>query len=292
MSTHPKTALDSSGRARRLVAAPVLGLLVLTAVPMVSRGQGQATPPSASTASTVGSIHGTVIDSIRDGVLSHAIVQLYTVAGGQRQSAHRETVSDAAGRYQFDSVPAGTGYQLHVEHALLDTIGIDLWTPDQFTVKPGEARIYDIYTPTPGRIVGQLCSKSNNFLRGTTLLTGFVRDPDTDKPLDSARVSYLIFSKRPGSLDLMVDTAMRTWPRDSETVTGRYRFCGLPAVGNGTLVIERNGVKSQEIQVNLTGDLLVLRSLGISRSTVAVSVKSDSGFKTVLKGMARMTGKV
>ena len=91
----------------------------------------------------------------------------------------------------------------------------------------------------------------------------------------------------------MVDTNVRVWPRDSTTATGRYRICGLPLVGKGTLTIERRGLQSAEIQVDLKGDLLVLRSLGLSRSAVVVQVKSDSGVMTqVLKGNAQLKGRI
>ena len=283
--------LGTSRHVRRLFATLSC---CATAILCASAANAQDSTAAAASPGPPGpsSIHGAVIDSIRDGVLVHAIVQYIGIDSTKPKPQTRETLTDALGRYHFDSIAPDLVFKLRVLHPLLDTVGIDLATPP-LAVHPGQARVYEIYTPTPGRIVGQICSKSNNFARGEAMLTGFVRDPDTDKPLDSARVSYVFYSVRPGSLGLMMDTLVKRWPVDSETATGRYRFCGLPSTGKGTLQIERRGIKSAEIQVDLKGDLLALRSLGLSRAAVAVEVATDSGKTTqVLKGAAQLKGRV
>src|SRR5262245_34710008 len=158
-------------------------------------------------------VQGTVIDSVRGGVLAGAYVEL--VPGG------RQVPTNARGFFRFDNVVAGDSYELRVMHALLDTLGVALTTP-RFVVAAADVPTIDVGVPAPARIVESLCGRAA-LLRGPAALTGFVRDPDTGAPLDSVSIS-LVYDDSP------MPTMVRSVNRRSAApdASGRFMFCGLP----------------------------------------------------------------
>jgi hypothetical protein len=224
-------------------------------------------------------VQGTVIDSVRGGVLTGAYVEL--VPGG------RQVPTNARGFFRFDNVAAGETYELRVMHALLDTVGVALITP-RFTVAQAEVRTVDVSVPSPSRIVRTMCD-TGMLARGPAALIGFVRDPDTGAPVDSVEVS-LVYDDSP--TDLAKSRTVRTARPDA---SGRYSFCGLPARLAGRVQLNRNGVTSAEIPVALTeASSLALRAFGMSRSTRRVVIGRDSGGKPIegLRGDGMLVGRV
>ena len=238
------------------------------------------TPVAAQTGSTaLATLHGTVVDSVRGGPLAGASVELLP--------DERRTTTNDRGEFGFDSVLAVGSYQIRVLHPMLDTVGIALTTAP-FTLTPGQDKQVSLGVPSPARIVSMFCPPEQ-IARGPSALVGFVRDPDTGLPIDSATVS-LVFDDGPhGLLKRPVNRIAKLDAR------GRYKICGLPAHVNGKVQLIRNATESAEIPVTTDASSpLALRSLGMSLSTEHVVTGKDSvgNVTRVLKGTARLTGRV
>jgi hypothetical protein len=121
------------------------------------------------------------------------------------------------------------------------------------------------------------------------VLVGNVRDADTEKAAEGAKVSLLWYESDP--------LGLKKTPRVREAVIGpegSYRICGLPENMSGKLQVFRNGVSTGEVPVELGDGLLAMRSMSISSTAqVVAAAPNDSGRRTtVLRGTARVTGRV
>jgi hypothetical protein len=250
-------------------AAPIVAL-VLLAAPLAAQ---TGSPPA------VGSIRGTIVDSVRGGLLIGAAVDLLP--------STRRVMTNDRGEFRFDSVAPGEGYQIKIFHPMLDTIGIAPTTP-RFAVESGLIKVLTIAVPSPSQLVSMLC-RPEQIARGPSALIGFVRDPDTGDPIDSASVSLVYVdeafavAKRPVTRVAALDAA------------GRYRICGLPMKMTGKVQLIRNATTSAEIPVETdTTSPLALRSLGMSLATLQVAGGKDSAGKSIrlLRGNARLVGRV
>jgi hypothetical protein len=271
-------------RRRRLLVAAAATLVV---APALLTAQGVPTPaPAAPTpaitatpqaAAQFAALKGSVIDSVHGGPLVSATV---LVTGTQRFG-----LTNQYGEYQVDSIPPGK-HQLVVRHALLDTLGITLRTPD-YTFVAGQTAQLDVSVPGAEFLASRLCTPAQR-MRGPAAMTGFVHDPDTGGPAVGAKVELVyddvdpIGRKRPVVRSDLVDT------------TGFYRICGLPKDMTGKVQVFRNGVSSGEVPTEAASGFLALRAFSIvSAHQTVVEVTNDSGrVKRIAKGSARVTGRV
>lgn len=244
-------------------------------------------PASAATtlATGLGSVSGTVTDSLHDVLLRGALVRV-------DQTTH-EGITDSLGHFHIDSIPAGP-HRLMVIHPLLDTLGISLVT-QPLTFLGGSEKEIDLSVPSAETLVNIFCPPARRAL-GPAALVGFVHDADTDAPAEGAKVSLLYYETDP--------LGLKKSPRVREAQIGKegtYRICGLPPQLSGKLQVFRNGVQTGEVPVVL-GDsgaqVLAMRSMSIASQvqTVAVAPK-DTGAgagaaKVVYKGKARVAGRV
>lgn len=263
---------------RLLLLQTAIAALVLSST---ARAQNPTSAPAAAPAG-FGSIHGTVIDSLHDVLLAHALVRV--------ENTTREAITDANGAYHIDSVPAGM-QRLIVIHPLLDTLGIALVTPP-LTFNAGDSKVADLGIPSGETLVSLFCTPARRAI-GPAALVGFVRDADTEGAAEGAKASLLYYSSDP--LGLKKTPVVR---EASITKDGHYRICGLPATMSGKLQVFRNGVQTGEVPVELGGssgsELLAMRSMSIaSTSVVASAGTSDSGKQIkIVRGNSRVTGKV
>lgn len=238
--------------------------------------------PAASPSPGVASIHGTVIDSLHDALLSHALVRV--------ENTNREAVTDANGAYRIDSIPPGM-QRIVVMHPLLDTLGIALVTPP-LTFNAGDVKAADLSIPSGETLVSLFCTPAQRAL-GPAALVGFVRDADTQGAAEGAKASLLYYESDP--LGFKKTPRVRERPIGKD---GHYRICGLPATMSGKLQIFRNGVQTGEVPVELGGtsgtQLLAMRSMSIASQVVASATATDTTGKqvTVVRGKSRVTGKV
>jgi len=255
---------------RRLVLATLVALIVLA--PAV----GAQTPPVSPTG--VGTIRGTVMDSVHNAPLAGAVILIPGVA--------RIGLTGPDGRYVIDSIPPGS-YRLAVSHPLLDTIGMTVTTPSM-PVRPGEVVTVDMALPSGSRIVSMICPAAMLAGRGPGAFVGQVSDPDTHQSAVGAKVQLLY--DEPNPLGLKTRQAIRESAVDSG---GGYKICGLPTPFNGKLQVFRNGVSSGQVDVRIDHGTLGLRSLSVAATQVAATVADTGGrTKQLYIGSARLAGKV
>lgn len=255
----------------RRLAPAMFGVLVVLAP--VARAQ---TPPVAPAG--VGTIRGTVTDSVHGSPLAGAVVMITGVA--------RIAQTGRDGSYAIDSIPPGS-YRVTLSHPLLDTIGMTVTTP-AMALRPGEDLTVDLALPSGNRIVSMMCPAAILAARGPGAFIGQVNDPDTDRPAVGAKVQLLY--DEPNPLGMKTRPTIRESPVDSG---GGYRICGLPTPFTGKLQVFRNGVSSGQVEVRIDQGALGLRSLTVAAAHVAATVTDTGGrIKQAYIGTARLSGKV
>lgn len=261
---------------KRLLLAPLVVALA------VSSATAQNPAATTNLATGVGSVSGTVTDSLHDVLLRGALVRI--------DQTTREGFTDSLGHFHIDSVPAGQ-HRLVVIHPLLDTLGISLVT-QPMTFLGGSEKEINLSIPSAETLVSILCTPARRAL-GPAALVGFVHDADTDAPAVGAKVSLLWYESDP--LGLKKSPRVRESPIGKD---GTYRICGLPDQLSGKLQVFRNGLQTGEVPVVL-GDsgaqILAMRSMSIASQvqTVAVAPKDTGGKPTmIVKGKASVSGKV
>lgn len=238
-----------------------------------SSASSQGTPPAAP--SGFATLHGVVLDSIRQQALSKAIVAV--------EGTTRVALADAAGNYRIDSIPAGR-YRISISHPVLDTLGMTVMTAPM-VMRPGETIELDLATPSPARIVSLRCPPGLLQRFGPAALMGQVYDPDSLKAAVGAKVqlvyqeTLLGFKGQPVVRDAIVDS------------TGNYKICGLPAPVSGKLQVFRNGSSTGQVEVDVQGPL-GLRSLTIAAVQVATVTDTSGKTRRLLSGSSRLTGRV
>jgi hypothetical protein len=246
---------------------------------LVLGGTAIATHADAQTpaASEPASIRGLATNDLRGGPLSGAYVALLP--------SGKQIATNPDGTFRFDRVAVGVPQRLVVMHAMLDTLGITLTSPE-FTLASAEIRSIELNVPDAASLVRQLCGDASR-ARGPGALIGFVRDPDTGASIDSVTISLVYDLSPVKTVRLPV---VRTAQPDS---TGHYSVCGLPSRAHGTIELIRNGVTSSSIPfVADTASPLAIRAFGLSRSS-RVAAATDSGTSLrVLRGDAMLKGRV
>jgi Carboxypeptidase regulatory-like domain/TonB-dependent Receptor Plug Domain len=160
-------------------------------------------------------LSGVVYDSLHDEPVRGATV---IIAGSTHQ-----TVTDSNGVYRFDvdSLPEGVvtvGFFM----AGMDSLGI---TPParQIGLRHGESALLDLGVPSMRTVLRVICRDSASEGRG--LMTGVVRDADTDAPLVGALVVVMWTEMNIGT------SSLSKLPKAAHTTVGErgtYRLCGLP----------------------------------------------------------------
>ena len=248
------------------------------------------TPRLASgQAAGMSGVAGSVIDSI------HGVVPLVgaTVKVG---TTNRQAVTDANGRFQIDSVPAGP-HSLSVTHPLLDTLNVAITTrPVDFPA--GNSLAVEMAVPSAATVIGIHCPAAWR-ARGPSALVGKVLDADNDTPLVGAKVS-LVWQQ------LSLQTLKKEPVVRSGVVAadGSYKICGLPTGIDGNVQAEFNGKKTAEVRVVMEETSpLGFQSLRIGTTVVAeapvdtTARPAAGGARTDpvpprLRGPARLTGRV
>ncbi|HUR00306.1 MAG TPA: carboxypeptidase regulatory-like domain-containing protein [Gemmatimonadaceae bacterium] len=206
-----------------------------------------ATPAflSAQTsAQSSATITGVAVDSVRGGYLRGAIVSVSgtTVSG----------MTDSAGRFRIDSVPAGVRY-LEVMHPLLDSLSLVVRSP-QREITVGSRTTFILSVPSAKTIVGAKCGPAD-LARGPAALVGTVLDADTEAPARTATVSvewtdYQLTNKKVNRLPQRRLGAVRP--------DGTYRVCGIPADLVTGVVAYRGADSTSAVPVNFANGLGVV----------------------------------
>lgn len=221
-------------------------------------------------------LRGTVVDSIHGVPLQKAVVLI--------EGTDRSVVTNQYGEFTIDSIPVGD-HRVRILNPLLDTLGM-LMRTQAYHFGAGEKHNLDLTVPGGAGLVSLMCPPARIAL-GPAVMVGFVRDPDSGKPMPGAKVELVYQVTDPIGRK---SSTVRSAVSDS---AGSYRICGIPADMDGKVQVFRNGVSSGEVPTTVT-NLVALRSFGIMAKAEAVAeVKGDSGkVRRVVKGNARITGKV
>ena len=184
--------------------------LSLCAAALSARGGAQQPAPNNRA-----SIRGIAMNDLRGGPLSGAYVVL--VPSG------KQVPTNADGTFRFDNVATGVSQRLVVMHAMLDTLGITLTSPE-FTLASAEIRSMELIVPDAASIIREFCDDAAK-ARGPGALIGFVRDPDTGAPVDSVTLSLVYDLSPVKTVRLPV---VRTARPDSTGTTSSADFRRVP----------------------------------------------------------------
>lgn len=267
---------------------PVASLSAQTSGPPDSLARQQGAAP-ADTVPKFGAILGTVFDSVHAQPLANAAV---LVEGSTRMG-----FTNDRGAFVIDSVPPGN-YRVRVEHAVLDTLGIQMLT-DPFQLAATARHVMELAVPSSETIVVLSCPAAVRRL-GPGAIVGRVIDADTDTPVPQVRVSYAWQQLS------LTGTSVRMEPRLRSATTGGdgvFRICGLPNDVEGTLQAERGPIKTAEVKLAFEGRTLVVQGMRIGNAETVARVSTDSADQaaattsrfsqpTLQRGQAVLTGKV
>ena len=249
-------------------------LLVLAGAVAAAQPLGaQAKPAADSTRPKTGKaqVIGVVLDSVNGGFLTGATILL---DGG----THRNTESDTAGRFSFDTIPPGS-YQVGVFHPLLDALDISIATKP-FHAGPDSASVVILSVPSPTTIMRGRCGNQKTE-SGSSAVFGHVSDPETLQPVTGAEVSIAWTE-----IEVSKTFGIRNTPHlvhDTTDKDGAYHFCGLPSALDATMVARRGAAVTGEIPVSLGN-----RPIEVQARSLLLS-KEDS---TTRKGDASVSGVV
>lgn len=262
-------ATPSATLAQRCALAAAVALLAIT--PATVRGQ-----VSGAAQSGMSALQGYVVDSIHNVPLNNAKILI--------EGTTRAAMTDKEGHYRIDSIAPGP-HRVVVQHALLDTAGLVMRTPE-YPFAANQAHELDLTIPAGDRIAGAFCPPAMRN-RGPAIMVGFVRDPDTNSPALGSKVQLVYQStdqngkKTPTIREAVVDSL------------GLYRICGIPADMSGKVQVFRNGVSSGEIPIEVKNGIALRAFSIVSQHQATAEITNDSGkVRRVAKGSARVTGKV
>ena len=172
--------------------------------------------------------------------------------------------TDSLGRFTIDSLAPGT-YQVAVYHPLLESLDITLATKP-FTIGRDSAGVVNLAVPSIPTLVRRYCADAQTS-QTPSVIAGRVMDPDSQQPVENARVSVqwdeLFVSKTTG--------VVRT-PREvhaTSNANGFFKLCGLPNDLGGTLQVTRATMMSPEIPVTMNGALLDFHNVYIPEHPAA-----------------------
>lgn len=229
----------------------------------VSAQQG---PPTASQQG-FGVISGSVLDSLRGGLLVGGVVAV--------DGAPRSAMTDSVGMFTIDSVPGGE-YRLVLLDAILDTIGLSVESRP-LTVTPGDTTFIVFALPSPATVVRAKCG-AGPFPAGTSALLGMVIDAETEQPIGGADI-VLAWSE----VQATRETGLRTLPRQRTAkadANGTFRICGLPGDITAELVAWSGRDTTAVLRFVFAHPQLAIRTIALStgsHDSLAVAAPAVTG---------------
>ncbi len=221
---------------------------LIAAIPLLLSSSLGAQASGGQAASSIGSLTGVVVDSIRMAPLARATVRIGETG--------RSSVTSPAGVFVVDSIPAGE-HIVTVNHPLLDSLYLSLRTPPIRVVADSATEII-MAIPSLRTLMGSDCAPATKLL-GPALFAGRVLDAETMGPSPRVRVT-LVYTELAVGTDIGLRRMARVRAATSDA-RGYYRICGLPErLEDATLQAEHGRVKTAEVPV-VMGEGIGLRSL-------------------------------
>jgi hypothetical protein len=239
----------------------------------------------------MGSVFGTVFDSVHSAPLAGAMVQV--------EGTTRSAMTTDKGAFRIDSIVPGR-YILRVHHDLLDSLGLALIT-DSITVADASVLPVALGVPSSETLVAASCPAARRAL-GPSAVIGRLLEADSDTPVAGARVSV-------AWSEISLRDNLRRVARVREATTGNdgvFRICGLPGELAGTVQAIHKGVSTAEVKVTIQSEPLVIQGLRIGSAETVVAANDSAALArarenatsqrfsaaTVRKGQAALTGRV
>ncbi len=263
----------------------------LLALHVVALSLGLAHPAGAQGA-RLGTIEGTILDSVHARPLAHAVVRAARVDVDSTR-AHVDT-TDAKGRFRFERLEPGR-YAMTFESALLDSLEFGRPAP-LVTVLPGETARVALAIPS-GNALRETACPGVVFPQRTGALLGFIENADTERALAGAEI---LVAWNTMGLDVARGTITpEQWmARARVDAAGQYRLCGVPTgewllvqvqhAGRAGAVVRLSIVDAVGIHVrNLSFSADGARALG--DTTIE---RSDTASAAPLVGTATLLGTI
>ncbi len=227
-------------------------------------------------------VYGIVHDSIAARPLAGAVVQL--VAADTLANFGRTSISDATGRFSFDSVPTGR-YTIGFFHPMLDSLGLEP-IARAVVVNGTRAVQSDLAVPSPARLRSAICGAPSG-PGGGAVLIGSVRDALGRAPAPGVTViaEWIELTFGRGGMT-------RRMPRRTATTreNGWFSLCNVPGPGLIMLMATRGADSTAMIEVQVSATGFQRRELYLGPARL-VTPAADSARK-IHVGDGRLSGVV
>jgi hypothetical protein len=218
----------------------------------------------------VGRVAGVVFDSVHTRPLVG--VRVLAVGAGARTDVRGDAISDSAGRYHIDSLPAGQ-YMVGFESPLLDSLEIVL-PPRRADVAPGGLATVDLAMPPVAKLRAAVCP-GVILTENTGAIFGHVVSAETESPLAGVTIAM-------AWREIAVDPANLRPANHERTASvttnagGWYLACGVPTGTWLTMQLEHEGRIGSAIRM-MVGDTLGVAIRHLSFSAAASRPAPDTG---------------
>jgi Carboxypeptidase regulatory-like domain len=256
--------------------APIRLLAVLTLALCVAR-------PSHAQADRGGRIDGTVTDSVRARPL--AGVRVVAVGVQSPDVMRGAAITDSAGRYHIDALPAGR-YMVGFESPLLDSLEIAL--PGRAAeVAPGGSAAVNLAVPPAAKLRAAVCSGAA-LPSGTGAVYGHVVSAESESPLSDAVIALAWWERTVDRTTLRSDSHLRTASVSTDD-GGWYRVCGVPTDTWLSVQLQHEGRTAPVIRT-IVDDTLGIAIRHLSFSPSGSHADADSGAVDASGGDALLSG--
>jgi 5-hydroxyisourate hydrolase-like protein (transthyretin family) len=226
--------------------------------------------PLAAQSTASASVEGTVTDSVHAKPAAGAMVFLTRTS--PEPSEFRSVITDARGRFHFDTLSAGR-YSISYATEYLDSLGVSM-PARELTLVEGQRVRADFAMPSGATLRAAACP-GLTLPRGRGAVVGQVTDADTDRPLATAHVMV-------SWTDLAVDSAFHPVTTEgggdvAVDSLGRYRLCGVPTDTWLQLQVQDSGRAGSVITLSV-GDAggVMVRDLSLSDESARSLASLDS----------------
>jgi hypothetical protein len=242
-------------------------------------GSAAAAQTPATTTKRFAVIEGIAVDSLHQDALRGALL---TVEGTSAAA-----MTDSLGKFRIDSIPPGT-HRVEVTHAILDSIGIALFTPP-LELDAGQQLHLVVAIPSVQTVLNARCTPGEQRV-GPGALLGTVQYAESGDPADGAQIILEFVAIR------ISGNSIRAVPyRRVATVAanGHFKLCGLPDDLSGSVMAISGTDSTGRVGVHLSSQVGVV-GLELPDPLPHVSSSAPGAPTTTVgrKGSAVLTGTV
>jgi hypothetical protein len=204
---------------------------------------------SAQPQRSVGTVRGTVYDSLTRKPLADAVVEV--------QETARLAYTDKEGRFTLDSVPTGV-QRLSFSSPTLDSLGLYGFAREVDVTN--DTRRVLLATPSFSTVYSRICTTAESPSRDSAIVFGTVYDATSRTPLSKAQVSLRWLQSSGGGKEL--SNPGRT---TSTGVDGVYGICGVPVDVALTTTARHDSIASGSFTTVVGPARMLRRDLYLSR---------------------------